>query len=85
MEKTFKVCRKQMDRFNAWVKELNPPCPYDEDCAGMSFFEWHFRQSGLGDTVYVTCDGEKTPFGRASIDLTLDDDGEFLHGTHEEY
>ena len=81
MEKMFKVNEKQMARFQEWVTRLNPPDPYEEDCAGTSYFEWHFRSSGIGTEVYVTYDLRNA---EATIHLTLGDDGEFLYGTHEE-
>lgn len=73
-ERAFKLNAKQLERLNAWFKKLKPPDPYDEDCVGTSYFRYHFQPSGIGDTVHVSyaLTGE-------ILDLTLGDDGEFIH------
>jgi hypothetical protein len=69
--RTFTLNDRQTDRLNQWIKLLNPPDPYEEDCCGSSDFEYCFRPSGIGDTV-------KVRYGKQEIDLTLDDDGLFV-------
>jgi hypothetical protein len=73
--KTFSINEKQEARFQQWIGHLGRERvseAVEEDCAVSSPFTWTFND--LGISCLVTVEG----FGE-TLDLTLDDDGEFLN------
>jgi hypothetical protein len=74
--KTFIVNDKQMERFHRWIDKCIGKAKVseavEEDASMMSPFKWTFEETG------VTCITKVSGFGQ-TLDLTLDDDGEFLH------
>lgn len=73
MPAEFKLNAKQLERFEKFVKWVKPI--YHEGVAPMSPFIWTFRPGCIGEDVVVYYED----FDGASVDLSLDDDGEFLH------
>jgi hypothetical protein len=62
----FELCEKQMARYRGWAQKVMRG---DE---GISPFVFEFIPNGLGDSVVVR-------LGNQSVDLSMDDDGEFLY------
>jgi hypothetical protein len=75
----FELKPKQAARFHGWrtarlleFKKAHPDYE-EEDCAPMSPFVWTFQQGSIGAYIKVAFE----PTGQV-LDLSLDDDGEFL-------
>lgn len=73
--RAFSLTEKQRVRLQAWIyKEIGISrytAALEENCSGGDGLTYSFTPDGVVDTVVVT------GFGK-SVDLTLDDDGEFL-------
>lgn len=74
LKPVFSLCLKQQERFGKWVAWLNEKHGAEageEDCSMMSPFTWKLVKNGIGDCITVT------GFD-STLNLTMDDDGEFV-------
>ncbi len=76
----FSLNEKQVQRFERWRDEIITPevaeAIVEESCCVGSPFTFTFRDTGIGYSVYVSCNGSL--IGKHTLRLTLDDDGEFF-------
>lgn len=74
----FQLNEKQASRFEEWKSSIERAIVaehgedvFEEDCCLSSPYAFAFRDMGIATSVIVTC-------GENKLDLSLDDDGEFL-------
>jgi uncharacterized ubiquitin-like protein YukD len=75
---SFTLNSRQQQRLEEWIKTHNKAAhqaAFEECCAPMSPFTYHFTPGSITEHVEVTCDLRSCTVKK--IDLSLDDDGNF--------